>query len=161
MTKNTNRQKVHPLSVLIVALFITLLITPSIHAEDAQAEESPSVQREPVSDLFTEAEEAELTATKMAESTRRVTGSQVGRVARWVDSFFDDPNYMADAAGGRFVLKQSVEGSAKNSTEYRMHLSGKLRLPELSHRIELIFEDDRLTSSPVTYEPLPEHIEAN
>jgi len=134
-------------SVHIKGIFTgTILYLLAIGSLPATAEESATEDdevapvREPVSDLFTEAEAAPISAAYVADRTRKAAGSQVQRVGRWVDSFFDDPNYMADAAGGRIVVKQSIEESAKNSTQYQLSISGKLKLPELSNRLELVFE---------------------
>ena len=71
---------------------------------------------------------------------RHGAGAEVAALARWVDSFFELPNYTEEEADARISLRQSAETSHRDDTKFRTRISGAVSLPNLSGRLKLVLE---------------------
>ncbi|MBN2053530.1 hypothetical protein JW905_01325 [bacterium] len=77
----------------------------------------------------------------------RMISSRVNDMACWVDAFFADPNYVEEDADARLELRQRVFLRENAVPTYRVRVGGRLSLPNVSRRLNLIFagnEDDSL-----------------
>ena len=150
-------------SFLCVLLVFSALVSLSVRAEEPQPSDKnpPSASQEQEEseedeDLFSAddydllyldddsddwltADETQIEPVSSIDIAQKIAGSRVRKTARWVDSFFADPNYTADEADGRVVFTMSGESSYKDSEEFRMKIDGNLYLPGISKRLELIF----------------------
>ena len=76
-------------------------------------------------------------------ATRRAVSSRVGALAGWVDSFFNDPNFSDEEAQGRLELRQQLKISKDSLADFGTGLNGRLSLPNMSRRWNLIFEGNK------------------
>jgi hypothetical protein len=61
-------------------------------------------------------------------------------LARWADAFFDDPNYADEDPDTRVEIGQRTTYSAYDDLTFRLRLRARARLPNLSRRLNLVFE---------------------
>jgi hypothetical protein len=73
------------------------------------------------------------------DSTHRNVSSTVGSISRFIDSLFQNPNYTAEEADGRFSLYQSFDTSKQSTMRFRTRIKGSISLPNLSKRLKLSF----------------------
>ncbi len=82
-------------------------------------------------------------------STRDAIATRVSGIARWVDAYFDDPNYTGEEADARLELRQLVTVTQRESAKPRTRVRLRLSLPRISRRANLVFEgNDSLSESP-------------
>ncbi len=86
-------------------------------------------------------------AQESAETTRaakvhRLVERKVNETAQWIDSFFDDPNYVAEDASTRLRLRPEVFFQEKREAKVRVKLAVKVNLPRLSRRASLVIGGD-------------------
>jgi hypothetical protein len=63
-------------------------------------------------------------------------------LTRWVDGFFGDVDADAEIAESRLRLKITTDWDERLGTETRMSLGGKVNLPRLADRVDLVFRGD-------------------
>lgn len=69
------------------------------------------------------------------------TSTRIVSLARWVDSFFDDPEYVEEQeADARAALKQTVTFYRDLEPSYSTSVRATIVLPNLSRRLRLTFE---------------------
>ena len=76
------------------------------------------------------------------DNLRANVSQRVNTVARWIDEFFDDPNYVTEEADSRLIVRQAANVSDRDATTFRTRVSAKVRLPRAERRLSLIFEGD-------------------
>ncbi len=74
------------------------------------------------------------------ERTQQAIAARGDSIARWLDAFFDDPSVEEEEAESRLELRQSATYSERASNEYRVRVSARLKLPNLSRRLSLTFQ---------------------
>jgi len=92
-------------------------------------------------------ESGETAAQENAEPTRadrahRYVEGKVSATANWIDSFFDDPNRVAEDASTRIRFRPEVFFQAKRDVKFRLKLAAKIRLPKLSRKASLVIGGD-------------------
>jgi hypothetical protein len=63
-------------------------------------------------------------------------------LTRWVDSFFGDMDGDAEIAESRLRLKITADWDERLGTENRVSVGGKVNLPRLADRVDLVFRGD-------------------
>jgi len=106
---------------LIVGFTTVLCSVPAMGAED-----------NPMSVLETplELEEKATVDTAHEYVTSKVQGS-----AQWFDTFFDDPNFIAEDASTRLRVRTDAFFSQKDDAKFSANFNLKLRLPQLSRKL--------------------------
>ncbi|MGD9020534.1 MAG: hypothetical protein PVF46_01960 [Lysobacterales bacterium] len=64
--------------------------------------------------------------------------TQVQRAAQWVDSFFSDPDYVAEAASSQFRFRPEIYYRKEQGTDLRANMALKLHLPNLNRKVSLV-----------------------
>lgn len=64
--------------------------------------------------------------------------TQVKRASGWVDSFFDDPSYEAEAANSQFRLRPELYYRKEQGAKARLRFRARFNLPNLGRRASLI-----------------------
>ena len=82
---------------------------------------------------------AEDTKPGRTDRTQQAIAASGDSVARWIDAFFDDPSVEEEEAESRLELRQSSTSSEQDSNEYRVRVSARLKLRNLSRRLSLTF----------------------
>jgi hypothetical protein len=94
------------------------------------------------------------------DTAQGAASTRIASLARWVDSFFDDPEYAAEEASARASISQSATFYRDPAAAYRTSIRASIVLPNLSNRLRLAFEgnDELYAEEPVgdTVPNLPE-----
>jgi len=77
---------------------------------------------------------------KIIDTAQDRTSTRLVSIAQWVDSFFDDPEYVEEEADARASVRQSVRFYRDLDPEYRTRVRASVVLPNLSRRFRLSFE---------------------
>jgi len=85
-------------------------------------------------------EEPEIQRKNIIDTVQGSASSRLVSLARWVDSFFDDPEYAEEEADARASLTQTVTFYRNVDPVYRTRVRASLILPNLSRRFRLTFE---------------------
>jgi hypothetical protein len=64
--------------------------------------------------------------------------TQVQRAARWVDSFFSDPDYLAEVASSQFRLRPEIFYREEQGVDFDASMALKLHLPNLNRKVSLV-----------------------
>ena len=97
---------------------------------------SPELQSENVTS------EARSRAERWVDSSHRFATDRTMALTRWVDGFFGDVDADAEIAESRLRLKITTDWDERLGTENRMSLGGKVNLPRLADRVDLVFRGD-------------------
>jgi len=76
------------------------------------------------------------------DSSHAYATDRVQDLARWMDGFFGDPNYDLDQPESVVRLRLNTEWDDIDGSRDRVRLRGKLRLPNLSERVNVVFSED-------------------
>lgn len=97
---------------------------------------SPELQSENVTS------EARSRAERWVDSSHRFATDRTMALTRWVDGFFGDVDADAEIAESRLRLKITTDWDERLGTKTRMSLGGKVNLPRLADRVDLVFRGD-------------------
>ncbi|GMR17027.1 MAG: hypothetical protein BMS9Abin32_080 [Gammaproteobacteria bacterium] len=81
-------------------------------------------------------------ATTRTDKAHRYFEQKVNATAQWFDSFFDDPNYLAEDASTRLRLRPEVFFQKKKNAKVRVKVAAKVNLPRLSKKLSLVIGGD-------------------
>ena len=82
------------------------------------------------------------TAERWVDSSHRFATDRTMALTRWVDSFFGDMDGDAEIAESRLRLKITADWDERLGTETRVSVGGKVNLPRLADRVDLVFRGD-------------------
>ncbi|HEY5621862.1 MAG TPA: hypothetical protein VIR77_04600, partial [Pontiella sp.] len=116
--------------------------------ECASGADSPAVATLP--------ERPGVTQRNFIDTAQGAASTRIASLARWVDSFFDDPDYAAEEAYARASISQSATFYRDPDAVYRTSIRASIILPNLSNRLRLAFEgNDELYAEDTIGEPEP------
>ena len=81
-------------------------------------------------------------AERWVDSSHRFATDRTMALTRWVDSFFGDMDGDAEIAESRLRLKITADWDERLGTENRVSVGGKVNLPRLADRVDLVFRGD-------------------
>jgi hypothetical protein len=81
-------------------------------------------------------------AERWVDSSHRFATDRTIALTRWVDSFFGDMDGDAEIAESRLRLKITADWDERLGTENRVSVGGKVNLPRLADRVDLVFRGD-------------------
>lgn len=81
-------------------------------------------------------------AERWVDSSHRFATDRTMALTRWVDSFFGDMDGDAEIAESRLRLKITADWDERVGTETRVSVGGKVNLPRLADRVDLVFRGD-------------------
>jgi hypothetical protein len=98
---------------------------------------------------------------KTLDETQKSATTNLLEAANWIDSFFDDGRFIAEGNTTRATIKLSMGYSKNDSFELKPSLDLRLRLPQLSNRLNLFIEasngeDFNAGSDPISSRPAHE-----
>jgi len=76
------------------------------------------------------------------DSSHRFATDQTMALTRWVDSFFGDVEGDAETAESRLRVKFSTQWDERLPDQNRVTVGGKIDLPQLANRVDLVFRGD-------------------
>ena len=127
----------------IGGLLLSVCIALNAHALETQEPEQSPSEGKPQE---LESENVTVTARDRAErwvdSSHRFATDRTMALTRWVDSFFGDMDGDAEIAESRLRLKITTDWDERLGTETRVSVGGKVNLPRLADRVDLVFRGD-------------------
>ena len=81
-------------------------------------------------------------ASRWVDSSHRFATDQTMALTRWVDSFFGDVEGDAETAESRLRVKVSSQWDERLPNQNRVTVGGKIDLPRLANRVDLVFRGD-------------------
>ena len=119
-------------------LLVILLCVSNAHALEAGADDRE--KEEPLSESVIA--ETRGTAERWVDSGHRFAADRTMALTRWVDGFFGDMDGDAEIAESRLRLKATTDWDERFDAETRFSIGGKVNLPQLADRVDLVFRGD-------------------
>lgn len=130
-----------PLARSLLANFTAfILVAAPAHAEqdtEKEDETNNQVLNEEAVDEVVESPES-----GWVDSSHRFATNQTMALTRWVDSFFGDVEGDAETAESRLRVKVSTQWDERFPNQNRVTVGGKIDLPRLANRVDLVFRGD-------------------
>ena len=73
------------------------------------------------------------------DESHAVVTNRAQALTEWMDAFFGDPNYNLEQAESFLRLELSGEWDEEDGTDAKIRLRGKVQLPRISRRLNLVF----------------------
>lgn len=125
---------------IVVACALT-----AAHCDAAGDTDSPglptSISNEVAADDLPESS-PEASQDTIFDTVQGSTSTRIVALARWADSFFDDPAYADEEANARVSLEQAVRFYRNLNAEFSTRVSATVVLPNMNNRLRLSFEGD-------------------
>ena len=121
-----------------ISLLLSIFWALHSHAveQDTVEQPSPELQSESV------AGETPARTEGWVDSSHRFATNRTMALTRWVDGFFGDMDGDAEIAESRLRVKVTTDWDERLGTETRVSLGGKVNLPRLADRVDLVFRGD-------------------
>ena len=126
-----------PLAQSLLASFAAfILIAAPVHAQQDTVTDD-----ETASQVLNE-EALESPESGWVDSSHRFATDQTMALTRWVDGFFGDVEGDAETAESRLRVKVSTQWDERFPNQNRATVGGKIDLPRLANRVDLVFRGD-------------------
>ena len=76
------------------------------------------------------------------DSSHSYATEQAQALTEWMDAYFGEPNYELEAAESLLRLDFTTDWDEQDGTNNNVRLRGKIQLPRISKRLNLVFSDD-------------------
>jgi len=76
------------------------------------------------------------------DSSHAYATEQAQALTEWMDDYFGEPNYQLEAAESFLRLDFDTDWDQDDSVNNRIRLRGKVQLPKVSRRLNLVFSDE-------------------
>lgn len=126
-----------------IKLFICWLLFLAVDVIAGQSnsvakDSSSSEQTKPSVNDSSETSESEPSSSALDTAQKSVADSVVA-TAKWLDSFFADPEYPNTDVDVRLNLRQYVIKQESLPFEYKTRIDGRIKLPNISRKLDLVF----------------------
>ncbi len=81
-------------------------------------------------------------AVNWVDTSHAYATNQAQALTEWMDNYFGDPNYDAERAESFLRLEFEVENDTDKGSDQSIRLRGKLQLPKISQRLNLVFSGE-------------------
>ena len=88
-----------------------------------------------------ELERPEDTEDNWVDTSHNYATDQAQALTQWMDDYFGEPNYEIEQAESLLRLNLTTDWDEEDGTNYQVRLRGKLQLPKVSRRLNLVFRD--------------------
>ena len=121
---------------LAIALLLPVLAWGQAAGDEAVQMRESAVPANPASE-----DEAALEAN-WVDTAHLATAESAQALVEWMDEFFGDPSYDAEKAESFLRLEFENEWDEVKGNDFGVRVRGKVQLPKISQRVELLFNDD-------------------
>lgn len=121
---------------LAIALLLPVLAWGQAAGDEAVQMRESAVPADPASE-----DEAALEAN-WVDTAHLATAESAQALVEWMDEFFGDPSYDAEKAESFLRLEFENEWDEVKGNDFGVRVRGKVQLPKISQRVELLFNDD-------------------
>ena len=118
---------------------IFLLLTPGLALADAPIQEG---EPETIEGWEADAPAPEEPSITWADTSHAYATDQAQALTEWMDSFFGDPDYDLEKAESQLRLEWKNEFDQDDSYNTSVRLRGKIQLPRLSKKLNLVFSGE-------------------
>jgi hypothetical protein len=88
-----------------------------------------------------ELEHPEDTEHNWVDTSHNYATDQAQALTQWMDDYFGEPNYELEQAESLLRLNLTTDWDEEDGTNYQARLRGKIQLPKVSRRLNLVFSD--------------------
>ncbi len=124
-------------------LIILLLLAPNLVLGDELLDEGEELVEDAVEgwqgDLPADPNQPE---ENWVDDSHAYATEQAQALTRWMDDYFGEPNYELEAAESFLRLDLTTDFDQDDGNNNQVRLRGKLQLPKLSRRLNLVFSDE-------------------
>ena len=133
-------------------LLVLLVTGPTVLASTPEGEAVVPEGEAVVPETAVESEEEDTEDSgeqrpSMLDRHKNYVDTRVQRASQWADSFFDDPNYEAEAANSQIRIRPELYYRSKQHFSAKLRVRLRINLPSLGRRVSLVAgadEDDDL-----------------
>lgn len=125
-------------------MLLVLMAAPVLAQEtepDAAAAENPDAMPIETVVVVGDAEELE-DEDAWFDSSHGYMTDRANALTRWVDNYFGEPEADLEQAHSRLRLRFIQDADEFRGTDFRVRVSGKVNLPRISRRLDLVFRDE-------------------
>lgn len=132
---------------LLIALSVALAASVSRAQEDTSAEAAP-VEAEPIAAVTavpaedTLADEVIESEEDWIEGSHEYAARKANEMTQWVDNFFGNDERDLEQAESRLRLRTIYNWDDRLDDEVKIRLGGKVSLPQISKRLDLVFRGE-------------------
>lgn len=127
------------LALLVAGVSSALAVEPE--ATDAAAADGDDTPLETVT-VVGDAEDADEDEDAWFDNSHGYMTDRANALTRWVDNYFGEPEADLEQAHSRLRLRFIHDADEFRGTDFRLRVSGKVNLPRISRRLDLVFRDD-------------------
>lgn len=119
---------------------ITLLaLTPAVWADSAE----PVLPKDEIAGWEADApEDPNAPDINWVDTSHAYATHQAQALTEWMDDFFGDPNYDLEKAESQLRVEWINDWDEQDDYATKLRLRGKLQLPKISRRLDLVFSDE-------------------
>ena len=115
-------------------LFTLLLTTPLLAAGQSELDEDIDEWH---------ADDPNAPTENWVDSSHQYAAEQAQALTQWMDDYFGEPNYELDSPDSLIRVDFTTNWDQEDGNDNNVKLRGKLYLPKLSKRLNLVFNDDQ------------------
>ncbi len=158
-------QSIHRMLVKRSIPYLSLLLVLFVNAQDVRATDLPQEEVNVRSDEKSDIPYIGVQTEQKIDEVHESASILLVNTAQWLDSFFDDPNYIDEENKTRATLKLTAGYDRHEGFDFKPRLSLRLKVPRTEGRLNLIisFSDDEdfdLDNNPLSSSST-DHIESD
>ncbi|WP_156507620.1 hypothetical protein [Halioglobus sp. HI00S01] len=131
------------LALLVMLPTVAMAQAPAVDSPDpdktASPEAIPELSDTPVPTATTDGGEP---PANWIDSSHTAAAESAQALVEWMDDFFGDSNYDLEKAESFLRLEFENEWDQEDGNDFGVRLRGKVQLPKISQRVNLLFSDD-------------------
>jgi len=114
-------------------LFTLILTTPMLAAGESELDEEIGEWH---------ADDPNATAETWVDSSHQYAAEKAQALTQWMDDYFGEPNYELESADSLIRVDFTTNWDQQDGNNNNVRLRGKLYLPKVSKRLNLVFNDE-------------------
>ncbi len=122
-----------------ISLITCLLLLPAMVWANSDTSDDPPLESEALEATSPEVLEDD---ANWIDTSHAYATDQAQALTEWMDDFFGDPNYDLEEAESQIRLQWRNSWDEKDNYNTKLKLRGKLQLPKVSQRLNLVFSGD-------------------
>ncbi len=126
------------IEIVKIWLFTLLLIAPALAAGNSGLESDVGAE---IDDWH--ADDPDSPEESWVDSSHEYAAGQAQALTEWMDDYFGEPNYELESPDSLIRVDFTTEYDEEDGNNNNIKLRGKLNLPRVSKRLNLVFTDDQ------------------
>lgn len=123
------------------------LLLPALALGQAADSDEPAYMQETAVPADPAAADDSVDKANWVDTAHTATADSAQALVEWMDDFFGDPTYDLEKAESFLRLEFENEWDQDKGNDFGVRLRGKVQLPKISQRVDLLFSDDDTASA--------------